>query len=109
MKPWLRRLSYLAAALLWLLIMSLPLVAFLLAARGQILIGDQSAGHVRLFLLNDADEQGLGVEWVRSASEPGCWRGRVTYFLWEGEGQNAAFCQCADPETGAFVPAAACP
>jgi hypothetical protein len=101
----LRRLLYLALVILWLLIMALPFVAFTLAARGQILLGDQAEAHTRLFLLNDEDKQGVGLEWVRSAGdESHCWSGRVLYFLWQGEGQNATFCQCLDPQSGAALP-----
>jgi hypothetical protein len=104
---WPRRLLYLLAVLIWLAVMSLPILAFLLATRGQIVAGDQSGSHLRLFLLQEPDEQGIGVEWVRPASAgTGCSRGTVRYFMWEGEGQDTAFCQCQDPATGEYRPPA---
>jgi len=106
MKRWLRRLFILLFVILWLLLMILPLTAFLVAARGEIIIGNSPGSHVRLFLLQDGQEQGVGMEWSRAAGEEtGCFRNNVYYFLWEGEAANAAFCQCFDTKSGDALPA----
>lgn len=105
MKPWLRRLAYLTVTLIWLLFISLPACAFLLAARGQIQIGDQDGRHLRIFLLQERNLQGLGVEQTRPLhGEPNCLRTTIRYYLWEGVGENTAFCRCTDPVTGAVQP-----
>jgi len=106
MKRCSRRLLILLAGILWLLLMVLPMTAFLLAARGEIVLGNNPGSHIRLFLLQDAQEQGVGLEWSRLAGEEaGCFRNNVYYFLWEGEATNAAFCQCFDTDSGGALPA----
>jgi hypothetical protein len=105
MNPWPRRLAYLTITLIWLLLISLPAFAFFLAARGQIQIGAQDGRHTRVFLLQERDLQGLGVEQTRPLrGEPTCLRTTIRYYLWEGEGENTAFCRCTDPVTGATLP-----
>lgn len=100
MHPWLRRFLYALVLLVWLVLVTSPLLAFLLAARGQIQVGEGPRRYVRLFLVQEEEAQGIGLEWVRPASgQPACSEGSLTYFTWEGEGQNAHFCQCYDLAT----------
>jgi hypothetical protein len=100
MNRWLRRLLYALVVLVWLLLVIAPLLAFVLAARGQIQFGSDPRRHLRLFLVQEEDAQGIGLEWLRpSRSQSACSSGSLTYFMWEGEGQNASFCQCYEPIT----------
>ncbi|MFZ0545946.1 MAG: hypothetical protein WAM60_10940 [Candidatus Promineifilaceae bacterium] len=117
MRRWTRRVGYLLVILLWLILVSFPVVAFLLATNGEIQVGDSSSG-VRLFLLQDPDNQGLVFQWSRPYSRSGaadesvseCTRTTLRYLLWEGDasGQNTDYCQCLDPETGQTLPVGAC-
>lgn len=117
MRRWSKRLGYLIVVVLWILLVSFPVVAFLLATQGQIEIGDASGG-IRLFLLQDADNRGLGFQWTRSYDNPNpgsqisadCARTTLRYFLWDGDasGQNLDYCQCTDPQTGQSLPVDAC-
>lgn len=117
MKRWSRRIGYLLFILLWLILVSLPVVAFFVATQGQIEIGDSRSG-LRLFLLQDTNNQGLGLQWTRNYNNPEaagqspgqCSRTTLRYFLWEGEasGQNADYCQCYDPQTQQPLPLSAC-
>jgi len=101
MKRWLRRLVYGLLLILWLVVMTLPALAFLLAVKGELQIGEQPQSHLRLFLLQDEQAQGVAVEWVRpSRQDSDCHQGNVTYVLWKGEAENAVYCQCADPSSG---------
>lgn len=103
MKSTLRRLAYFLIFLIWLLVMLFPLVAVVLATQGQIQIGKETHSHVRLFLLQERETEGVGIEWTRRVQEPpGCAQSSLIYLLWEGEGDNATYCQCYD-ETGAIV------
>jgi hypothetical protein len=98
MHPWLRRLIYALLLIVWFILITSPFLAFVLAARGQIQLGEGPRRYVRLFLVQEEDTQGIGVEWVRPAADrPACSDGSLTYFTWQGEGQNAHFCQCYDP------------
>lgn len=92
-------------------------MAFLLATEGQIEIGDNQSG-LRLFLLQDTDSQGLGLQWTRSytnttvnnESASTCSRTSLRYFLWEGETseQNSDYCQCFNAQNGQPLPLNAC-
>ena len=106
MKRWLRRLSYLIIVIVWLLVMAFPIFAFTLAGRGEMTFGDTAGSHVRLFLLREADVEGVGVEWTRPLrSQPTCTHTSVTYFLWQGQNQNTHYCQCFDKNSGQALPA----
>ena len=101
MKRWLRRLAYLLFFLVWLVVMSFPMFAFFLATNGEIQLGNDPRRHVRFFLLQETDTQGIGVEWIRPLRENDtCSRGSIRYLLWEGKGQNIDYCQCYDATTG---------
>ncbi|MGH2537443.1 MAG: hypothetical protein ACRDHL_08630 [Candidatus Promineifilaceae bacterium] len=106
----LRRIGYLLLALLWLAVMALPVLAALLAVRGELRIGRPHSG-MTLFLVQEADFQGAGVMWTRRS--PGgshCSQTSLRYLLWEGQdpGANTDYCQCFDPATGQPDPSAAC-
>jgi hypothetical protein len=111
MNVWLRRLLMLLAVLVWLAIMLIPALAFILARNEQIQIGRGDGRHWRVFLLHDADSEGLGLERSRPVAPPGdapsgvsCLRTTVDYWLWVGEipgvSFGAAYCQCFDAATG---------
>lgn len=111
MNVWLRRLIYLVIILVWLAIMMLPATAFILARNGQIQVGEPDGPHTRLFLLQDADAEGLGLERARTVRPPAsgpdtvtCLRTTVSYWMWAGEaGQNTSYCQCIDQATGGLA------
>ena len=104
MNRWLRRFIYLLVTLAWLCVMSFPVVAFILAIQGQIQVGND-VRHLRLFMLQEPDVQGIGFEWTRPLrQQPPCSRTTVNYLLWEGEGEDVAFCQCYDPLTNEPLP-----
>ncbi len=110
MKKWLRRLAYLLVIIIWLLVMAFPIFAFVLAGRGQIMLGEQTGSHVRIFLLREPDVEGVGVEWARPyRQQADCTRTSVTYILWEGESENTAYCQCFASQQGTAVPASCNP
>lgn len=105
MSRWPRRFIYLLVTLAWLCVMSLPALAFILAVRGQIQIGSDVRHHLRIFALQELDAQGIGVEWTRPVrQQPACSWTTVNYLLWEGEGEDIAFCQCYDPLTNDPLP-----
>ena len=117
MRKWVKRAGYLLAILLWLILISFPVVAFLLATQDQIQIGDAQSG-IRLFMLQESDSQGLGLQWTRpydnnsqeSALSGECTQTSLRYFLWEGDGQsqNSDYCQCYDSQTEQLLPVNAC-
>lgn len=109
MGGWPRRLLILVVLLAWLAALIFPTLAVVLARNGQIQLGDSDGRHWRLFLLQEADFEGLGLERARpvapplSAPDAACLQTAVSYWLWVGDGQNTAYCQCVDA-AGAGLP-----
>ena len=99
----LRRGIYVIIVAVWLILMILPIIAFMLAARGEINVGSEPNAGVRLFLINSKDQQGVGIERRGELSQQrGCFDISLNYFLWEGKSGdlNTSYCQCYDTETG---------
>ena len=102
----LRRLAYLFVALAFLLVMSLPIFAFVLAARGELMVGDADASYARLFMVNTDREEGIGLQRVtRAGSGDNCLQGSVRYLLWQGQGDEleADYCTCFDSQAGTLT------
>lgn len=108
MKRWARRLLSLLFVLVWLVVMSFPITAVLLASRGELQIGGEQR-HLRLFMVQEDENQGVGIQWTRPRLwQSNCIKTNLSYVMWVGEGENATFCQCADPQTGALASAGSC-
>jgi hypothetical protein len=83
--------------------MALPILAVVLAVRGELMIGSDQGNNIRIFMASDDEVEGIGLQRVKeSGSSPGCLQTSVSYLLWEGQsaGLNTAFCECYTPETG---------
>ena len=92
-----RRLGYLAAVLIWLMIMCLPILAFAVAIRGELKLGNQEKSHVRVFMVQGDEENGLGIEWSRRTDDGSDGlTTSVRYLLWDGDAEdaNVDYCQC---------------
>ncbi|MFN2143167.1 MAG: hypothetical protein ACK2U5_21955 [Candidatus Promineifilaceae bacterium] len=101
-----RRLAYIVVIFFWLLLMSIPFFMFSLAARQQLQVGPAEDNHIRVFLIQERDAEGIGLEIARAqANAPGCTQTSVRYFMWKGEPENVVFCSCVDMETGDTLPA----
>ena len=99
----LRRITYLFIALAFLVLMSLPIFAFVLAARGELKVGSEQGSNVRLFMVNSDEAEGIGIQRVRKvAYSDNCFHGSVDYLLWEGHAEDlsADYCSCVDERTG---------
>ena len=106
MKRWPRYFGCIIFLLVWLFLISLPALAFIIATRGQIDLGNQESQYLRLFLLHENDAEGLGVEWTRPfSSQPLCRQTNVHYLLWRGQPQNSSYCQCVNVATETQHPA----
>ncbi len=101
MNRWLRRFLYLIVVMVWLIVMSLPILAFSLAGKGELQLGEDA----RLFLIQEDEVEGIGLQWTRPfRQQPSCTRTTVTYLMWEGRSENTVYCQCYDKQTGAMRP-----
>ncbi|MFN2221957.1 MAG: hypothetical protein ACK2UH_05365, partial [Candidatus Promineifilaceae bacterium] len=64
----LRRLVYLIVIILFLVVMTLPIFAFVLAARGELMIGSDQGNYLRLFMVNTDQAEGIGLQRVRQSA-----------------------------------------
>ena len=107
MNTWPRFIGRFLFVLIWLFFISLPIFAFVLAARPQIRIGGDERSYLRIFLLQEKDAEGVGVELTRPFStNPSCSQTYVRFFMWTGTPKNVTFCQCFDLQTNDNLPAA---
>jgi hypothetical protein len=98
---------YLPFLIVWLIAMLFPVVAFFLATQGEIRLGSEEGSHLRLNLIQEEENQGVGLDWTRQVGQDGeCTQSKVYYFLWQGTGETVSFCLCHDPETGETLSAA---
>lgn len=76
--------------------MLFPVVAVVLATQKQIVVGRDQGRQLRLFLLEEREQEGVGIEWTRPVETGGerCLQTRLTYLMWVGEGENVTFCRC---------------
>lgn len=107
MNVWVRRFLILLFMLFWLVVILTPTLAFILARNGQVQLGRSDGRHVRLFLVQGDDLEGLGLERGRPVPPPGdvpesvsCLQTSISYWMWSGEGQPVTYCQCVDTSTG---------
>ena len=108
MNPWLKIIGRSFFIVAWLLVISLPILAFALAARQQLQIGKSEHNHLRIFLLQEKEAEGVGFELVRPFSEtPPCDQTSVRYLMWRGSPENVTFCHCYDTQDGTSLPAIA--
>lgn len=106
----LRKVTYVFLAIAWLIVMTLPILAFVLAARGEIMVGNDMGSNGRLFMVTEDDLQGIGFQRVTKASYEACYRTSVRYLFWEGHsaGLNTDFCTCFDLDNGYAITAPSC-
>lgn len=108
-KRWPRRLLYLFLVVIWLAIMLFPFLAAVLAIQGQIEVGGNGRSHVRLFLVQQPEAEGVGITWTRPLrAQSDCRQTSLVYIMWRGEGENVSFCECETPEGDPVIPAT-CP
>jgi hypothetical protein len=112
MNIWLKRLLIGLLLVVWLVLLISPTLAVVLARNGQLQLGSSDGPHTRLFLLQEADNEGLGLERARPVPAPPgvaesvmCLRTSVRYWMWTEGAENlpADYCQCIDNATGSAI------
>lgn len=103
------RWACLPVGLIMLVLFILPILGCRLIANGQIEWGNPNGRQVRIFLLQDVDQEGIGIQRSRVRDQAGgCIETAVTYWMWTGEAENRSTCQCsgdpASPPAGCEVP-----
>ena len=107
----LRPLGCLVGIVVWLFFMSLPIFIFMLINQGQLEWGSDPQNQMRIFLLQEVEQEGVGFQWTRPRrAETSCLDTTVYFFMFRGEGENEQNCTCmADlgdrpPPDGCSVP-----
>jgi hypothetical protein len=107
MKKWSKRILYPLLFIAWLLIMCLPITMVALARNGSMQVGKEDRTHLRLFMVQEDRDNGVGMAFTRATGDS-CQRTSLVYLMWEGEGENSSYCQCYD-STGGVVDNNSCP
>jgi hypothetical protein len=96
----------------WLVIMTIPLFALVLAVKGELTWRRGDFVEDRIWLVNNSAEtgqdeaRGLGYSSSRIISDqtqvdgPICVRTRVQFWLWKGRSETVEFCDCYTPAAG---------
>lgn len=74
----------------------IPILACRLISEGQLQWGDTGSNQVRIFMLQEPDQEGIGFQRTRPrGSEGKCLETSVSYWMWSGEGDNSSRCECS--------------
>jgi len=93
-----RRVVFWGGIVVWVLVLSLPLLVVMLAMRGEITVGvpgDYPDSEVRVWMIMERDQRGVGVSRPVVASRTDSAlqvQMNVRYLLWEGESEAARYC-----------------
>lgn len=97
--------SCFGAAVLLLLLALLPYFGCRLITQGVLQFGNETGNFLNIFLLQEPDKEGLGVQWTRSFDDEAiCTRSTVRYFMFDGEAENLDFCECTNQPVSRPLP-----
>lgn len=94
-----RRIWFYIGLLVWILILSIPFFFVILGMRGEMsfnLWGDVPDNRLRIWMVMEPDERGIGYSLpsvVEREADALTVETHVRYALWQGEGENVAYCQ----------------
>lgn len=103
----LRRLGCGFILVIWFTLILSPCLCIVLATQGEITLqlSDVPGNSIRVWLVNEAHERGLGISrpTIRSSGDDNsvCVQTEVSFIFWEGTGEPTQFCDCyARPQGG---------
>jgi len=86
----------------WFFLITVPALSIYLAVNTQLQIGAAENNHLRIFLVQEKNAEGLGFEIIRPfPSTPSCAQTTITYWMWKGKPENVTFCQCNEQQSNA--------
>lgn len=96
MQKYVRQWGCIAAVVVWLGLMICPIFVCVLIRNGQIEWGNDPQNQMRLFLVQERGQEGVGFQWTRPANDDAsCIYTTVRYpIMFEGEAENSSSCQC---------------
>ena len=97
--------SCVVALIVILLIGLIPLFACRLITQGVLQFGNEQERFLNIFMLQDPDQEGIGVQWTRAFDdEAQCTQTTVRYYMFVGEGENLDFCECTQEPVSRPLP-----
>ncbi|MFK7804079.1 MAG: hypothetical protein AB8G95_20770 [Anaerolineae bacterium] len=97
-----------AGALILLIILGLiPLFGCRLVTQGVLQFGDEDGRFLNVFMLQDPDQEGIGMQWTRTFEHDDqavCTRTTVRYYMFVGEGENLNYCECSNVSISESLP-----
>jgi hypothetical protein len=106
-RSWRRRLGCGAVLVLWFTVLLTPCLCIVLASQEEILIhlSDIPANTLRIWLVNEAHERGIGIAipslGATNSANLICVHTNVNFVFWEGEGKPTNYCECySQPQQG---------
>ena len=93
-------------ALIFLIILGLiPLFGCRLVTQGVLQFGDEEGRFLNIFMLQDPDQEGIGMQWSRAFDDEAvCTRTTVRYYMFVGEGENFDYCECTNEPVSRPLP-----
>ena len=94
-----RRAGCIVALVIWFVILLLPCFLIVLAVQQEIVIttGSAPGQELRLWLISEADERGLGLSSAsvyQSSANALCVETNVHFLLWTGHSDPVLYCDC---------------
>jgi hypothetical protein len=103
----LRRIGCSILVVMWFIILLLPCFCFALALQGEISVqlGDVPGQSLRIWLLNESDQRGLGISRPVVSAHDGqvCIQTQVSFVMWAGSATGTSFCDCYTRSDGETV------
>ncbi len=91
------RFGCLGGIIFLIIIGSLPIFACRLVTTGVLQLGNENGNFLNIFMLQEPDQEGIGVQWSRSFDDEAiCTSNTVRYVMFEGEAENLNYCSCTN-------------
>ena len=93
-----RRAGCLILLVIWFIFVLSPCILITFAQQGEFTIsqGDLPNQHIRLWLIMEIDQRGIGISRTSQHEINGdqCLQTDVSFALWEGEAESVTYCDC---------------
>lgn len=100
------RLGCIGGIVFLIIIGIIPIFACRLVTTGVLQFGNEESNFLNLFMLQEPDQEGVGVQWTRSFDDEAvCTSTQVRYFMFSGEGENLDYCACTNQPVSRPLPA----
>lgn len=99
--------SCVGAIIIMLILGLIPLFGCRLVTQGVLQFGNEDGRFLNIFMLQDPDQEGIGVQWTRTFEHDNnatCTQTSVRYYMFAGEGENLDYCECTSASSPIPLP-----